>query len=589
MKIVSRKILICFLIVFIISPLFIKADSVGDTETFFVDSGYDRNDREEIETVLMLENSLAYFYIEEEWWDKLDSGRQEEIEDSLDKLSLSFKNEIHPSLTSNFRSEWKPGIKEKKKITVLFHWMKEGRAGYFREADEYPLLQSPSSNEREMVYLNADYLRDDLIDSYLAHGFSHLITFNQKVKENNVFEETWLDEARAEFSPALVGYDSNYSGSNLEKRVTLFLKNPSDSITEWKGKSTDYGALNLFTQYLVDRYGVEILVDSLQSDKIGISSIDFALEENGINKDFSQIFQEWTLTVLLNNCSFGEEYCYSNENLKNLRVSPSLNFFPLASKSSLKIEDYIKDWSGRWYKLMGGRGDLEVVFEGIEGVDYRIFYVVCDNNSECSINKLELGNGNGIIKVDDFGENYNSITLVISTGEKTEGFGRSEISYPFSFEATTIEKENGDEEIVQEFLTQINHLDSDISGLKREVQNVEEVSSGKIQEFLAMIDNFQAQINDLEERIENNEEIEGEVAQELLTKVNSLQFEINELEEGVLELRDEENDPEQDEEEKVSIISIFLGTINDSRVSLVRSFFSEQKLIVYLMLKYLFI
>ena len=589
MKIVSRKILICFLIVFIISPLFIKADSVGDTETFFVDSGYDRNDREEIETVLMLENSLAYFYIEEEWWDKLDSGRQEEIEDSLDKLSLSFKNEIHPSLTSNFGSEWKPGIDDDEKITVLFHWMKEGRAGYFREADEYPLLQSPSSNEREMVYLNADYLRDDLIDSYLAHEFSHLITFNQKVKENNVFEETWLDEARAEFSPALVGYDSNYSGSNLEKRVTLFLKNPSDSITEWKGKSTDYGALNLFTQYLVDRYGVEILVDSLQSDKIGISSIDFALEENGINKDFSQIFQEWTLTVLLNNCSFGEEYCYSNENLKNLRVSPSLNFFPLASKSSLKIEDYIKDWSGRWYKLMGGRGDLEVVFEGIEGVDYRIFYVVCDNNSECSINKLELGNGNGIIKVDDFGENYNSITLVISTGEKTEGFGRSEISYPFSFEATTIEKENGDEEIVQEFLTQINHLDSDISGLKREVQNVEEVSSGKIQEFLAMIDNFQAQINDLEERIENNEEIEGEVAQELLTKVNSLQFEINELEEGVLELRDEENDPEEDEEEKVSIISIFLGTINDSRVSLVRSFFSEQKLIVYLMLKYLFI
>ncbi len=577
------------MIVFIVSPLFIEADSVGDTETFFVDPGYDRNDREEIEAILMLENSLAYFYIEEEWWNKLGSSRQEEIEDSLDELSLSFKNEIYPTLTSSFGSEWKPGIDDDDKITVLFHWMKEGRAGYFREADEYPLLQSPSSNEREMVYLNTDYIANDLIDSYLAHEFAHLITFNQKVKENGVFEETWLDEARAEFSPTLVGYDSEYGGSNLERRISLFLKNPSDSLTEWRGRNADYGALNLFTQYLVDQYGTEILIDSLQSKKIGISSIDFALEKNDINKDFSQVFQDWTLAVLLNNCSFGEEYCYLNENLKNLRVGPTLNFFPFASKSSLKIEDYIKDWSGRWYKLMGGRGDLEIVFEGIEGVDYRIFYVVCDNSSECSINKLELGNGNGLIEVDNFGENYDSITLVISTGEKTEGFGRSEISYPFSFEATTIEKENGDEEIVQEFLTQINHLDSDISGLKREVQNVEEASSRKIQEFLAMIDNFQAQIDDLEERIENNEEIEGEVAQELLTKVNSLQFEINESERDVLELKKEKKGPEEDKEEKVSIISIFLGTINDSRVSLFRNFLSEQKFIVYLTLRYLFI
>ncbi|GAH35118.1 unnamed protein product, partial [marine sediment metagenome] len=56
----------------------------------------------------------------------------------------------------------------------------------------------------------------------------------------------------AEYAPTLLGYDDEYEGSNLQRRVKKFLAEPSDSITEWQNTSADYGGLNLFIQYLVE-------------------------------------------------------------------------------------------------------------------------------------------------------------------------------------------------------------------------------------------------------------------------------------------------------------------------------------------------
>jgi len=62
--------------------------------------------------------------------------------------------------------------------------------------------------------------------SYLAHELTHLITFNQKERLNNIQEEIWLNEARAEYAPTLCGYNDEYEGSYLKSRVDDFLKNP---------------------------------------------------------------------------------------------------------------------------------------------------------------------------------------------------------------------------------------------------------------------------------------------------------------------------------------------------------------------------
>jgi len=79
-------------------------------------------------------------------------------------------------------------------------------------------------------------------------------------------------------------------------------------------------------QYLLDHYGKEILIDSLKTNLVGIPSIDYALLKGKHKKTFSEIFTDFKIAVYLNNCYYGEQYCFKNENLNNLNVYPTTVF-----------------------------------------------------------------------------------------------------------------------------------------------------------------------------------------------------------------------------------------------------------------------
>ena len=158
---------------------------------------------------------------------------------------------------------------------------------------------------------------DPNLKAFFTHELIHLITFNQKNKKYDIEEDTWLNEARAEYVPTLLGYN-NYEDSYLEKRAQYFSEKPTGSLIDWQNTKYDYGRASLFVHYLVDHYGINILSDSLHSPKIGIDSINYALQKNGFKEDFSQIFSDWTVAVLINDCNYGAKYCYLNKNLKDL-------------------------------------------------------------------------------------------------------------------------------------------------------------------------------------------------------------------------------------------------------------------------------
>ncbi len=437
-----------FLVITLLSlPFISSADSIGQQADFFVAQEYDAMNRDEVTANLRIMSEKLYFYIDNNWWDALSIIRQNEYKTSLNQLSQEFETTIYPILTSLFGFEWKPGIDMDERITVLIHPMTNNAAGYVRTNDEYPTIQAPSSNEREMIYLNAHHIDSPLFKSYLAHEFQHLITFNQKERKYGLNEDIWFHEALSEYAPTAVGYDDVYKGSNLEHRVNDFLKQPSDSITEWKGSVYDYGALNLFIQYLVDHYGTEILVDALHSSEIGIASINSALQKNGFTVDFYQIFIDWTIAVLSNDCSSGGKYCYLNEHLADLHISPSLNFLPFADRTTLTIQDSVKDWSGNWYKLMGGSGTLELQFDGVDEKDFKIPYFLCDLSNTCSLNFLSLDSSQqGTIKVVDFGNNYSSLVLIPSVNGELNDFGDSEPDHPFILEAVTFKVSDNEEQ-----------------------------------------------------------------------------------------------------------------------------------------------
>ena len=471
----KTKLKIVFILIFLLAPLLVRAEQIGQIVNFFVDPSYDLKGRSQITASLQKIGFRSYFYLDENWWSNLDKSQQNEVQKALSFLADEFDQKIYPTLTSTFGSEWRPGIDNDYSITILIHPMQKEAGGYFNSADEYPIIQAPKSNQREMVYLNAQHIEGPNIKSLLSHEFLHLIIFNQKERIYGIAEEIWLNEARSEYAPTLLGYDDEFEGSNLQNRVKDFLSNPSDSLTEWKNEKADYGVLNLFTQYLVDHYGIKILVDSLQSAKIGIPSLNYALEKNGFEKDFSQIFTDWTITVLVNDCSLNEKYCYQNENLKNLRISPQTNFLPLIGESSLALTDKTKNWAGNWYKFIGGQGTLNLEFSGDSRVTFKVPYLTRDISGQYSVNFFQLDkNQNGKISIPNFRKEITSLVIIPSIQSKISDFSKSEPSFSFFWKVSIVEKtkEEREAELIKKLLAQIEELKKEIARLQAQINAI---------------------------------------------------------------------------------------------------------------------
>jgi hypothetical protein len=451
--------------------------SLGQECDFFVDPAYDSQKRSEISASLEMIGSNLFFYFDKDWWEKLDDERQKEVKKSLTFLAEEFVTKIYPELTASFGRESRPGIDGDKHITILVHPMLKQAGGYFRSNDGYSKLQIANSNEKEMVYLNAEHITDPLIKTFLAHEFTHLITFNQKQKTYGVEEEIWLNEARAEFASTLLGYDNEEDEkNNIQKRVEIFLNSPSDSLIEWQNKESDYGALNMFIQYLVEKYGIEILIDSLKSEKTGINSLNYALEKNGFEQDFAQIFTDWTIAILVNNCSISapvceineesatdiieieNKYCYKNKNLNNLRVVPLLNFIPLKGKTTLGVTQATKNWAGNWFQFIGGTGTLKIEFIGNPENLFRVPYIAQDISGKSFLDFFELDEyQRGEILIPKFGIEIVSVVIIPSIQSKTIGSANSEPAIPFFWEATTIDETQDIEEPETEEQENINY------------------------------------------------------------------------------------------------------------------------------------
>lgn len=451
-----KKILITLSLLLFFSPTF--AREAGDVETFSTEPSYDHEQRSELEAELIKETEKLVFYGDKNWWDDLSQSEKDSHRQELDQLGEEFVDNIEGELTEIYGPIPDHPVSEEEKVSVLIHPMKKSAGGYFNSGDQYSKYQSPHSNERNLLYLDTAVLDYDDQPGFLAHEFTHLLVFNQKERLRGVREEVWLNEARAEFSPTILGYDDEYEDSNLDRRVDIFLRDPDTSLTEWIGQRADYGVVNIFTQYLVDHYGVEILIDSLKHDQVGIKSINHALEERGVEEDFHDVFNNFKVAVLVNDCSLGEKFCFKKESLKDLRVSPATNYMPYTEDSSLSVQYRTKNWAGNWHKITGGDGDLKLEFEIKEDVRVEIPYLLCDNQDECTIDFLETDEGAGVLEVEEFNSQYESLTIMPSVQEKISGFNGAEESFLFTWEASiapvneqeeTLEKLNRLREILE--------------------------------------------------------------------------------------------------------------------------------------------
>jgi hypothetical protein len=97
-------------VIFFALPFFVSAYSIGAQHQFYVEQDYDQEEREYVYATIRHISTHAYFYIENSWWEELNTEDKDNLNDNLIDLAEHFDSEIYPILTDTYGNEWKPGI-----------------------------------------------------------------------------------------------------------------------------------------------------------------------------------------------------------------------------------------------------------------------------------------------------------------------------------------------------------------------------------------------------------------------------------------------------------------------------------------------
>jgi hypothetical protein len=429
---------------------------LGQERSFNVQFDYDLFGRTKTETDLIKITNKLYFYADKEWLKELSSGNRQEIDNKLYNLANEFEYKIYPNLTKTFGDEDNPGVDNNSRIIVVLHKMKSTIGGYIQTEDHYSIQTYPHSNVGQIIYLNADNVLSLSLDNlsyHLAHEFLHLITLNQNPKE-----EVWLNEARAEYAETLLGYGEKWDQSSLQNRLQQFLRGTEISLLSWNNSRYDYAKVNLFAHYLVDFYGVDILVDSLKSSLSGVDALNYALKQKGFSEDFSVVFMNWIIANIVNDCSLGEKYCYQNVLLQDFTLFPYTYYLPTQSKSSLSVTDSIKNWEAKWQKITGGSEMIKLKFTIPEQTPInKIPYMIESIDGKKTIGFFDFSITNiQEIYIEGMGTKNKAIyfiPFVASIGNEQDK------TYYYSWEVTNVESnKQQEEEIIQALLKKIDEL-----------------------------------------------------------------------------------------------------------------------------------
>lgn len=434
-----QRLFIAGLFVFLLSfsSVAYAADAIGQRVSFTVEPSYSASGLNKANAILVKSGSGLHFYLDEYYWNSKSATEKSEIITVLDGIDSDFVSNIKPKLNNTFGTESVPGIDNDTRLSVLFYPLKGNARGYVRNVDEYSRFTNPTSNEREIIYLNSEFLKSNYLKEFFTHEYMHLITINQKeLKIDGRAEDVWLSELLSEYAITFVGYNER-ENSYLDNRINVFVNNPSTSLTEWGNDVSSYGAVSIFGSYLVEKYGIKVLTDALKSKKTGIDSINEALLTNGYKDNFQKVFTDFSVAVYLNDCSYSEKFCFKDKKLKDLHVFTLNNFLPSSGESNLFLGQSLPIYSAQWQKFIGGNGDIKFKFKGSPNGYSSLYYVIKKPNDVVIVDYVRISptTKEGEVVVKNMGKDVLSITFIPSVVL----FGNSTVSskYYYSLSAST--------------------------------------------------------------------------------------------------------------------------------------------------------
>jgi hypothetical protein len=316
---------------------------LGDLRTFYSDEG-------EHEAELLAVTDNTYFWVETSL--ALD-------EDIIALAASRFEKEFYPGLGQIFGTEWRPGIDNDPRFSILHldGYGDNNDLGFFNSSDEYPNTINEFSNEQEIIYLNMRNLTisEDLYFGTLVHEYQHLMQWNA---DHN--ETVWLSEGLAQFAELYTGL--NTADSDLD-----YWSNPDVQLNSWEYENEDelfahYGAAYLFVVYFWEQMGDEAIRELIQHKADGIAAVRHVLAIYQPETTLEQFFGDWTVANYLDNRDVAEPYRYATLRLQRPVHTQEITSLPMEVNGN--VNQYAAD-----YIEIKNSGPVTILFEGDSSID----------------------------------------------------------------------------------------------------------------------------------------------------------------------------------------------------------------------------
>lgn len=323
----------------------VKPVEVGDQASFNT-YNLEHNCNEKIKATCKKIGKHCYIYVQ---------NGQKVDQKTIDKLANAFDNKIYPTDRQMFGNEWSPGIDDDPRITLLLLDIKDGynpstgnyayTGGYFNAGDCYTKAKYPTSNQKEMLYLdiNPSDPTSDKFLSVVAHEFQHMIHWNHDPKEY-----TWLNESMSQLAPYLCGYGH-------PSQVDAFLRSPDNNMVAWLDDDmvANYGQVYMWAQYISTR--IASTEDRRQAfvrrmvaqTSQGMAGINAAIEKQGIKNSVRNLFRNFCVANYLNDDRISNgDYGYGKD-LSRFYLNPEIK----VDKAPAKGKSSVKCWSAKCIKI----------------------------------------------------------------------------------------------------------------------------------------------------------------------------------------------------------------------------------------------
>ncbi len=339
---------------------------------------------ERITAVLRRVGKWCYVYVQ----------KGQSVSDSaLDRTVKTFDERIHPISNAIFGKEWSPGVDGDPRITLLYldikdTYQRDGPnkafcAGYFHPADEYTRDKNPSSNQREMLYLDLNPGNPDGAEylSLVAHEFQHMIHWHYDPQEYS-----WVNESLSQVAVFINGFAH-------PQQMEIFKKYSDNNMCAWSPKTplSNYGQVYLWAYYLISHIGKNDqernrFVQAWVADTSkGMNGITKALKSAGLNVPAGKVFSRFCVANFLNNPNFDFRVYGYGDPLKNFRIAPFKRHgsLPASDKGTVKC------WSAQAVSIdiSKVRGPLRVAFQGAQVKcgkylnDFDVAAILCDGRN----------------------------------------------------------------------------------------------------------------------------------------------------------------------------------------------------------------